>query len=143
MRVWKSSSEPELPAPMPRRCPAPFARCVNWPVSKDLPPAGGSADVRVVTEKDGGMRLLEREAQAMMRAGVAATVGAPSLCPLPAAAALTVKDMGMLNPARFLRYLAAEAARNGVKIYEGSRATSLETNMVHTERGKHSGARIS
>ena len=66
------------------------------------------------------MRLLEREAQAMMRAGVAATVGAPSLCPLPAAAALTVKDMGMLNPARFLRYLAAQAARNGVKIYEGS-----------------------
>ena len=93
------------------------------------------ADVRVVTEKDGGMRLLEREAQAMMRAGVAATVGAPSLCPLPAAAALTVKDMGMLNPARFLRYLAAQAVRNGVKIYEGSRATSLETNMVHTERG--------
>ena len=41
----------------------------------------------------------------------------------------------MLNPARFLRYLAAQAVRNGVKIYEGSRATSLETNMVHTERG--------
>lgn len=106
-------------------------------LAREQGPSSGwrDADVRLVTEKDGGMRLLEREAQAMMRAGVAATVGAPSLCPLPAAAALTVKDMGMLNPARFLRYLAAQAARNGVKIYESSRATSLETNMVHTERG--------
>lgn len=69
MRVWKSSSEPELPAPMPRRCPAPFAPCANWPVSKGPSSGWRDADVRLVTEKDGGMRLLEREAQAMMRAG--------------------------------------------------------------------------
>lgn len=56
-------------------------------LAREQGPSSGwrDADVRVVTEKDGGLRLLEREAQAMMRAGVAATVGAPSLCPLPAA----------------------------------------------------------
>ena len=106
-------------------------------LAREQGPSSGwrDADVRLVTESDGGARLLEQEAQAMMRAGVAATVGQPSLCPLPAAAALTVKDMGMLHPMRFLRYLAAQAARHGVKIYEGSRATALETNMVHTQRG--------
>ena len=106
-------------------------------LAREQGPSSGwrDADVRLVAEGDAGVRLLEGEAQAMMRAGVAASVGQASLCPLPAAAALTLKDMGMLHPLRFLRYLAAEAARNGVKIFEGSRATSLETNMVHTERG--------
>ena len=71
----------------------------------------------------------------MMRAGLPASVGQPSLCPLPAVSALTVRDMGMLHPMRFLRYVAAQAVRHGVRLHEGSRATSLETNMVHTERG--------
>lgn len=106
-------------------------------LAREQGPSSGwrDADVRLVAESDGDARLLEKEAQAMMRAGLPASVGQPSLCPLPAVSALTVRDMGMLHPMRFLRYVAAQAVRHGVKLHEGSRATSLETNMVHTERG--------
>lgn len=106
-------------------------------LAREQGPSSGwrDADVHLTAEGESGARRLEQEAQAMMRAGVAASVAPPSLCPLPAAAALTVRDMGMLHPMRFLRYLAAQAVRQGAKFYEDSRVTSLETNMVHTERG--------
>lgn len=106
-------------------------------LAREQGPSSGwrDADVRVTAEGADGAQLLEREAKAMRRAGLAATSGAASLCPMPAGAALTLKDMGTLNPMRYLRYLSAEASRLGVKIFEESRVTSLETNIVYTERG--------
>lgn len=92
-------------------------------------------DAQLIADGPKAWRDLEQEAEAMKRAGLAASVAQPSLCPLPAGASLTLRDMAVMQPARYLRYLAAQAVRQGVRIFEGSRATAMETHLVHTERG--------
>ena len=84
--------------------------------------------------KRDGQRLSE-EQQAMNRAGVTAGLGKATQSPMPADFALTVKDMALLHPMRYLRWLAREGERLGLKIYEHSRVTSMETNLAGTQRG--------
>lgn len=78
---------------------------------------------------------LWREAEAMARAGLTAEAGKATQSPFPADAAISLKDMATLHPMKHLRYLAKEGERLGLKIFEHSRVTALETNLVYTERG--------
>ena len=78
---------------------------------------------------------LVREAEAMRRAGVAVTAEKATQSPLPAEEALCLKDMATLNPMKHLRSLAEQAEALGLTIFEHSRVTALETNLVYTERG--------
>ena len=84
-------------------------------------------------QKDGN--ALEREAEAMRRAGVSAALVQPTHCPLPASQAILLKDMATLQPVRYLRHVARQAEALGLQIFEQSRVTALETNLAYTERG--------
>ncbi len=85
------------------------------------------------SEKEDGS--LAREAEAMRRAGINATLAKPTQCPLPASQSILMRDMATLHPIRYLRQLARQAQELGLKVFEQSRVTALETNLVYTERG--------
>ena len=90
-------------------------------------------DVHIVSANGG--EALEKEAECMKRAGVAATVTRSTQCPLPAAHALVLGGMGVLDPMRYMRCMAKEGVSKGLRIYEHSRVVSMETNLAGTERG--------
>ena len=79
--------------------------------------------------------LLESEQNAMRRAGLSAEVTRSLQSPLPAVAALEMNGMATLNPMEYLRFLLFQAQKAGVKVYEHSRVTAMETNLAMTERG--------
>lgn len=92
-------------------------------------------DVHIVAQTEKEAAHLAQENEALRRAGVASALTQSTQCPLPAVGALAFKDMGSLETEPFLRLAAGRAAAEGVKIFERSRVTALETNLVFTERG--------
>lgn len=78
---------------------------------------------------------MEREQAAMRRAGLTAEVTRSTQCPLPAAAAVTMQGMATLNPMAYLTHMQKQAQKLGLKIYEHSRVTAMETNLAITQRG--------
>ncbi|MDD3410193.1 MAG: FAD-dependent oxidoreductase [Eubacteriales bacterium] len=93
------------------------------------------ADAFLVATNRRDVRKLEREARAMAEAGFPAHVTEATQCPLPARKALMLRAQGVLQPRRHLRSVAEKASSLGVKIFEGSRVTALESGAAHTERG--------
>lgn len=104
---------------------------------RELGPQCGwrDTDVQIVADTEKAFEALSREAEAMKRAGAAASLTHSTQCPLPAVGALTLKDMGTMDVPNFLGLVAERAAKEGVRIYERSRAVALETNLVFTDRG--------
>lgn len=92
-------------------------------------------DVQIVADTEKAFEGLSQEAEAMRRAGVTSALTRSTQCPLPAVGALTLKDMGIVDTAAFLKAAAGQADKEGVKIYERSRVVALETNLAFTERG--------
>ncbi|MEG2208705.1 MAG: FAD-binding oxidoreductase, partial [Clostridia bacterium] len=92
-------------------------------------------DAHIVSaaQKDDG--ALEAEAAAMRRAGVAVGLESATQSPLPASQSIILRDMATLHPAKHLRRMAREGEKLGLKIFEHSRVTALETNLAYTERG--------
>lgn len=103
--------------------------------SEGMDPAWQDADAQLVASAPQEVEQLEREAEAMRDAGLAASFARSTQCPLPADAALTVQGMGAIDPARFLRRMVDKAVKKGLKIHEHSRVIALETNLASTERG--------
>lgn len=83
----------------------------------------------------GEQEPLQREAEAMRKAGIAAELGKATLSPLPAEHALCLRNMATLHPMKHLRHLVKQAESQGLSIYEHSRVTALETNLAYTARG--------
>jgi len=79
-------------------------------------------------------RLFE-EQQAMERAGVAAGLERATQSPMPADCTLTMRDMALVHPMRYLRWLVLQGEKLGLKIFEHSRVIAMETNLALTERG--------
>lgn len=79
--------------------------------------------------------LLRQEGAAMERAGFPGQLTQSTQSPLPAALALHLHGQGVFEPHSYLLSLAKNAAGMGLQIFEHSRVSSLETNMVYTQRG--------
>ncbi|MEG0639173.1 MAG: FAD-dependent oxidoreductase [Clostridia bacterium] len=79
--------------------------------------------------------LLEKEAEAMHRAGVACACSQATQSPFPAATCILLRDMAVLQPMAHVRFLARKAEALGLVIFEQSRVTALETNQAYTEHG--------
>lgn len=73
---------------------------------------------------------LEGEAEAMRMAGIAVELDKATQSPLPAEYALCLRNMATLHPMKHLRYLVKQGEALGLKIYEHSRVTALETNLA-------------
>lgn len=56
--------------------------------------------------------------------------------------AMVTQGVARIQPAKLVRGLAAAVERHGVRIYEGTRALSLEPGNVKTDRGRVRAARI-
>lgn len=91
--------------------------------------------VQLVVENPRQLALLQAEEQALRRADIPAEMTRSTQCPLPAEAALTLPGMATLNPSAYLSWLQAQAQKQGVRFYEHSRVTGLETDLVMTSRG--------
>ncbi|MBE5802693.1 MAG: FAD-dependent oxidoreductase [Clostridiales bacterium] len=91
------------------------------------------ADAYLVSPKE--KDSLAGEIEAMLSAGMTVqSVEAPH-SPMQATSAIQLNDMAVLHPAKYLRFLASRASAQGVRIFEHSRVTALETNLVQTARG--------
>jgi len=73
---------------------------------------------------------LALEAECLKRAGITADLKRDN-----DGLVLQLSHMGMLDTAKYLQYLAHNAAALDVRIFEGSRMVSVETNEVHTQNG--------
>lgn len=93
------------------------------------------SEAQIIADSAEQAKLLEKEAEAMQRAGLAAGFSHATQCPFPAEGVLRVGNMATLHPLRYFRHIADLAVRQGVKIFEHSRVISLETNLAYTERG--------
>lgn len=91
--------------------------------------------VQLVAENPRQVSLLEAEEQAMRRSGIPVEMTRSTQCPLPVQAALTIPGMGTLNPSAYLSWLQTRALAQGVRFYEHSRVTALETDLALTARG--------
>lgn len=91
--------------------------------------------VQLVAENPRQLALLQAEEQALRRADIPAEMTRSTQCPLPADGALTLPGMATLNPSAYLSWLQAQAQKQGVRFYEHSRVTGLETDLVITSRG--------
>lgn len=92
-------------------------------------------DAQIVAQDEHAAAMLLREASAMQRAGIAASLTRSSQCPFPMEQALEVKNMGQLSVLSYLQGMLKQAETLGLKVFEHSRVTALETNIVYTERG--------
>lgn len=92
-------------------------------------------EFQLIAENPRQVALLEGEEQALQRLHIPAEITRSTQCPLPAQAALTLPGMGTLNPSAYLSWLQAQAQKQGVQLYEHSRVTALETDLVLTARG--------
>lgn len=93
------------------------------------------ADAQLVTGEADGERYLGEEAEAMRRAGISPSLIKPTQCPMPVESALLLRDMATLDPMRYLASMVKSALSLGLKLYDGSRVTAIETNLAYTERG--------
>jgi len=78
---------------------------------------------------------LEEEAHTLRRAGAAAEVTPSGPSPFPCAGVLTLKNMATLHPIKYFQHLTRSAVGLGLRIFEHSRVTALETNMAQTHQG--------
>ncbi len=89
----------------------------------------------VVSTQDKNENALQKEHQAMNRAGLASSLTQATQCPVPSAMAIELHDQGTLQPYNHLRSVARKATQMGLSIYENSRVIALESNLVYTGRG--------
>lgn len=92
-------------------------------------------DVQITATNEREEAQLVGEFEAMQRAGVPAALTRSSQCPFTLVQAIECKDMGVLHVREHLQSMAEQAAKLGLKIFEHSRVTALETNIVYTQRG--------
>ncbi len=78
---------------------------------------------------------LQEEAEALRRAGAAAEASATGHAPLPGESVLQLRNMATINPIKYFRHLTRSAVALGLRIYEHSRVTALETNLAQTDQG--------
>lgn len=93
------------------------------------------SEAQIVADSASQAKQLEKEAEAMQRAGLASGFSRSTQCPFPAEGVLRVSNMATLHPVRYFRYIMDLAVQEGAKIFERSRVTGLETNLAYTERG--------
>lgn len=84
-------------------------------------------------EKDS--QRLKNEHDAMVRGGLSAQLTQATQCPFPTSYALQLHGQATVQPYAHLLSLARKATRLGLAIFENSRVTSLETNLIYTQRG--------
>lgn len=92
-------------------------------------------DAFIVAQSGKSEELLAQEHQAMNRAGLSATLTQATQCPVPSSLAIQLQDQATLQPYTHLTSTARKAVSMGLEIYEQSRVTAMESNIVYTERG--------
>lgn len=92
-------------------------------------------DAFVVSTQAEDDALLQKEHQAMNRSGLAATLTQATQCPIPSFSAIQFHGQALIHPYNHLLSVARKAIQLGLSIYENSRVTSLESNLVYTQRG--------
>ena len=102
---------------------------------QDMDSGWQDMDAFLVAGDEKESALLREEGAAMARAGFPGTLTQSTQCPLPARLALHVHGQATFHPQSYLLSLAESAARMGLLIFENSRVSSLEANMVYTQRG--------
>lgn len=80
-------------------------------------------------------KTLSREADALRRAGVPVETEKTFSARFTGEDSLVLRNMAALHPLRYLRFLARQGEKRGLKIFEHSRVVALETNLASTERG--------
>lgn len=80
-------------------------------------------------------QLLSLESDAMKRAGLPCTLSKEMQCPFPGEDGLLIRDMATLDAAGYVKYLTKQSEQLGLRIFEKSRVTSVDTNMVYTQHG--------
>lgn len=92
-------------------------------------------DAWLVAKGSQNMHALVLEAEAMKRAGIPAALSREMQCPFPCDEGLLLRDMATIDTAGYVKYLAKQGEALGLKIFEKSRVTAVETNVAYTERG--------
>jgi glycine/D-amino acid oxidase-like deaminating enzyme/nitrite reductase/ring-hydroxylating ferredoxin subunit len=81
----------------------------------------------VYTESSGRLPKLEKELQAMRKAGIAAEMTRETDLPFAVAAAIRVDDQAQFHPSKYLAGLAARIPGYGSHVFEQTRATAVES----------------
>ena len=93
----------------------------------------------VFTQSEGFVNKIEREDQLAQEFGIRSALVQEIPLPLPVLTAVRFENQAQFHPIRYMDALAAELARQGVQIYEHSRAVALDWDgryTVTTEGGK-------
>lgn len=92
-------------------------------------------DALCMAQDEREAQRLQPEAQTMERVGLCVQTLPSAQGVMPCTGALLLGGMATLQPRAYFARLVQQLADRDVRIFERSRATALETNLVYTERG--------